>query len=1137
MKTFPFVQQTQHCSLLLAIYLLASQAVWAQCPNDNTPINTIPFSLTCGTGSETIATGVSGGQYVAMNVVAGSEYTFETCGLSDSGFDTEMTIYEDDGTFIDHNDDDCGTDSRITFTANATGVIRVLIDVSGCASNTAETGIVASCTAPPACTITAIFLGNPSACNDNGTNNDPSDDFFTQNVQAIFFNRPLTGSLQIVPGGDQIGTYSIAANQIIGNSHIFNNVQFKADGTPSNVQMNFTDEPTCIDAATGPTVQPCSSNTPSCEIIGFSFASIGPCNDNGTPSNPSDDFFEVDVDVLYSNSFPALFGSVQLVGADVIGTYSTIVPSGSNLTVTFPDVKLRADGQATDLEGQLFVPFLGVQCSLPGAGPAVNSCSNTPPNTCEIIGLSFANIGPCNDNGTPSNPSDDFFEVDVDVLYSNSFPALFGSVQLVGADVIGTYSTIVPSGLNLTVTFPDVKLRADGQATDLEGQLFVPFLGVQCSLPGTGPAVNACSNTPPNTCEIIGFSFANIGPCNDNGTPNDDTDDFFEVDVDVIYSNSDPFQTLFINGTDVISGASTIAQIGTNLTQTFTGLRFRADGQITEFNGAIQDGIANIICSLPGTGPAVNACSNGGSPSCEVIGFTFDNISSCNNNGTPNDVSDDFFTCDVSMIYTNPFANALELGLTGPPPLLAVPGNGAPAMFGSNLTHIFQNVKFSANGQPVTFSGIISGVTGLCAQLPGTGPAVNACPCPQVTFLPGGTTQVVECDGSGNTAQFNAWLAAGGFANVAPSSGTITSITHGTPVVNNLCGNAKQIIVLFTFTNDCGNSANIGGQFRIEDHTPPTLVCPPPLQASCLELVPAPDPSLVTGVADACGSGPISVVHLSSASGAEGICENDFTITRTFKATDACGNAATCTQIVTIRDLTPPTITCAAQTTPLNCPATPVFTPPTATDNCLGSVAITFTDVTVPGTCPGTFTTTRTWTATDPCQNTATCARSITVRDVTPPPVPANTASTVACPALATAPVPPVVIDACAGAITPTGPAILNNPNPLTCEGTRTFTFTFTDCSGNASQWSHTYTIEQESFTINVPNGNGHRGLPRRYGYCASTTHRHEQLRRGAAPRFIEHWRKTRLRGPTAVYFPLYRLRGQFCRLAFYLPC
>ncbi|MCC6726302.1 MAG: hypothetical protein IT258_17475, partial [Saprospiraceae bacterium] len=1172
MKTFPIVKTNWLFALLLCCAMLP-QTIWAQCPNDNTAINTNPSNLPCP-GGETLITGMEAGQFIRVNVVSGNEYTFETCGLSDSGFDTEMTIYRDDnGLFIDHNDDDCGTDSRITFTATFTGVVRVLIDSSGCVSGgPEETSILGTCTAvstpanddcatptplacgttlpgttvgatpdfgfpncgvtgllapgvfysftglagqtsilldncvgsdnhairvytgpcgnpvcvaaevnscgnsftfnttagtnylvyistsgigfegsfnitltcpppPPAnddcatptaltcgttlpgttvgatpdfgfpnCGVTGVlapgvfysftgqagqtsillsncvgnnsniirvytgscgsptcvaaevnacgtpftfsttagtnylvyiatggigfegtfnitltcpppsacdilninFLGNPGACNDNGTPNDASDDFFTQNIQASFINRPTTGSLQIVPGGDQIGTYSIPVAQIVGNSHIFNAVQLKADGTPSVITMNFTDDPACSETKTGTTVQPCSASAPSCDIIGFSFANIGPCNDNGTPSNPADDFFEVDVDVLYSNSFPASFSTVQLVGTDVIGTYSVNGQSGTNLTASFLDVKLRADGQATDLVGQLTVSFVGVSCSLPGTGPAVNSCSNGAPS-CEVIGFSFANIGPCNDNGTPNDPADDFFKADVDVLYSNS--TVGASISIVDFGLNTAMIMNAQVGTNLTAHFVNFSMLANGQAANLLAGLKLGATPL-CQAPGTGPAVNSCSVSPPVlTCPVpLTVACANEVP---------------------------PANPASVTETHSCPGTVTITHLG--------------------------DVNSNIFC--------INRLT---------ITRTYQGTDLCGNTAT----------CTQTITVNDQT-----------PPTVTCPAN----------------LNFSCASQvPVVDFTIINSI---------------------------------------------------GVADNCTGGLGISRSFIGEAITNQTCPNRFTLTRTFRGGDACNNTVTCTQTITVNDQTPPTMTCPPNVTVSCFENIPAVNPNAITNVSENCG-GSVTLQHVSDASGPDGICDNDFTITRTYRATDACSNAATCTQTIIIRDQTPPTITCAAQTTPLNCPATPVFTPPTASDNCVGNVAITFNDVTVPiNNCPGTFTTTRTWTATDPCGNTATCARSITVQDVTPPPVPANTASTVACPALAIAPVPPVVIDACAGAITPTGPVVTNLPNPLTCEGTRTFTFTFRDCSGNTSQWSHTYTIEREPFFITVPNG------------------------------------------------------------------
>src|SRR5206468_3404126 len=90
-------------------------------------------------------------------------------------------------------------------------------------------------------------------------------------------------------------------------------------------------------------------------------------------------------------------------------------------------------------------------------------------------------------------------------------------------------------------------------------------------------------------------------------------------------------------------------------------------------------------------------------------------------------------------------------------------------------------------------------------------------------------------------------------------------------------------------------------------------------------------------------------------------CAGTKVIARTWTATDACGNAASCVQTITVRDITAPTITCPADVV-LDCPAdtgTNNTGVATAQDAC-GSVTITYTD-SVTNNCGATKVIARTW--------------------------------------------------------------------------------------------------------------------------------------------------------------------------------
>ncbi|MDQ3140693.1 MAG: SpaA isopeptide-forming pilin-related protein, partial [Bacteroidota bacterium] len=121
----------------------------------------------------------------------------------------------------------------------------------------------------------------------------------------------------------------------------------------------------------------------------------------------------------------------------------------------------------------------------------------------------------------------------------------------------------------------------------------------------------------------------------------------------------------------------------------------------------------------------------------------------------------------------------------------------------------------------------------------------------------------------------------------------------------------------------------------------------------------------------------------------------EYVLTRTWNASDDFGNVSfNCSQSISVEDTTRPVITCPANTT-IQCPATPVFGTPTATDLCdaIPTINVVSTD-SIAGTCPQEYVLTRTWNATDDCGNVSfNCSQSITVDDTTRPVItcPVNT--------------------------------------------------------------------------------------------------------------------------------------------------
>ncbi|MFT6245268.1 MAG: hypothetical protein ACJA0U_001761 [Salibacteraceae bacterium] len=88
------------------------------------------------------ATGIASGNYFTINAVCGTTYNFTFCSNGGAaGWDTQITVLNAAGnTQLAYNDDNCGLQSNISYTAIASGPIQVLISQFNCNNLGASTG-------------------------------------------------------------------------------------------------------------------------------------------------------------------------------------------------------------------------------------------------------------------------------------------------------------------------------------------------------------------------------------------------------------------------------------------------------------------------------------------------------------------------------------------------------------------------------------------------------------------------------------------------------------------------------------------------------------------------------------------------------------------------------------------------------------------------------------------------------------------------------------------------------------------------------------------------------------------------------------------------------------------------------------
>jgi hypothetical protein len=216
------------------------------------------------------------------------------------------------------------------------------------------------------------------------------------------------------------------------------------------------------------------------------------------------------------------------------------------------------------------------------------------------------------------------------------------------------------------------------------------------------------------------------------------------------------------------------------------------------------------------------------------------------------------------------------------------------------------------------------------------------------------------------------------------------------PIQNGTCIQAQKIVNTWTVTDDCGNKSGTYTQtIYIDDNTAPEIYCPPTTAIAYGESTDTTNTGKATATVNCDAAVTITYTDIYT----DGGCSGSSTLLRIWTATDDCGNYNTCTQAITIQDITSPVfVDCTTNTSTMadsgKTFATITLPHTDITDNA-SSVTLTWT-MTAPtagtgtGQVPANYhfnigVTTITYRATDGCGNSAECSFSVTVTPNDPP--------------------------------------------------------------------------------------------------------------------------------------------------------
>ena len=196
-------------------------------------------------------------------------------------------------------------------------------------------------------------------------------------------------------------------------------------------------------------------------------------------------------------------------------------------------------------------------------------------------------------------------------------------------------------------------------------------------------------------------------------------------------------------------------------------------------------------------------------------------------------------------------------------------------------------------------------------------------------------------------------------------------------IAGSACGQSYTLTL--SFTNDEGCTSECEVIVMVEDTIAPAIAALP--ASSTISCPNAPVFAEATATDNCDNNVSLTYEDLSS----PGVCVGFYSVTRTWTATDDCGNSSFASQTIYVEDNSAPVIDALPAASTIDCPAEPQFAQASAQDACDNIVDLSYEDVVTNGDCPGNYSVTRTWTAADDCGNSYSASQTINVQDITAP--------------------------------------------------------------------------------------------------------------------------------------------------------